>query len=552
MDIDTSFVPELQKAMQENPVTYLETWRDILKREFVALDTREEMRLDGNIHTPRRYFCTMPFNDYSDIDVALPREFLQNSWDAGSTRIDLAPTENGFCFCDDGCGMTQDIILHKLLALGGTYKQGDCTGGFGKAKELLYFCWPDYIVHSQNNLLLGMQNRFSLFTLPESLRRQGTASRIQLWNQDSEEFREIFQDRYVASSMTNPLWLKHAAEDFVGHCFGHCPVFISGKEAKQLVRENCLIENETAEMHLLSGNCAPGIFVSINGILMFHNWTVSQSCSLNFKGQSLDAVTSNRDACKPPYDKFLDEAKEFLRNNENIVQKIEEKNIRYEYRDSASYIQPLHNDSAPVTYATLVADVAEKVTDTSEPKVATFGNLTYNTVQADAEESYGFWSIDIPEAQKKEVKNFLQSKKLVKRFSEMARETLRIVSSAALKSDSSLLPNGLVLGLTFGPQEAGYYLEVSGDPACIALNPTFYLDDLNAKNYAAATLKLLHVCTHEMAHTVVSSHNEKFASVMWNLTKNIADIVPDACERIQQAGKNALRRHQEEQPLQPS
>src|SRR5262245_20842128 len=90
-------------------------------------------------------------NDYEDWRWALIREFMQNSIDCGSDRIEISVIEtNGstiLSVVNNGDPMTEDILVNKLLCLGGSGKNfQDAVGGFGKAKELLYCCHAGYSI----------------------------------------------------------------------------------------------------------------------------------------------------------------------------------------------------------------------------------------------------------------------------------------------------------------------------------------------------------------------------------------------------------------------
>ena len=106
-------------------------------------------------------FFGKAFNDYADWGWALVREFFQNSADAGSYDIHFVVSVDGngdtiLTVRNNGTPMTRDILVNKLLALGGSGKnfQGS-VGGFGKAKEILYFCHQGYTIHTGNLIVTG-------------------------------------------------------------------------------------------------------------------------------------------------------------------------------------------------------------------------------------------------------------------------------------------------------------------------------------------------------------------------------------------------------------
>src|SRR5436190_799274 len=101
-------------------------------------------------------FFRKSFNDYRDQWWAFAREILQNSLDCGSALIDIKiheyPDDNHTMavVMNNGEPMTREILVGKLLSLGSSGKDfhGGTVGGFGKAKEILYFAHKQYAIHS--------------------------------------------------------------------------------------------------------------------------------------------------------------------------------------------------------------------------------------------------------------------------------------------------------------------------------------------------------------------------------------------------------------------
>lgn len=93
-------------------------------------------------------------NDYADWVWAIVREYYQNSMDAKSsvinTYVDCVDGDTRLIVENDGLPMTEDILIGKLLSLGGSGKDfsGGSVGGFGKAKEILYYSHRSYVIES--------------------------------------------------------------------------------------------------------------------------------------------------------------------------------------------------------------------------------------------------------------------------------------------------------------------------------------------------------------------------------------------------------------------
>ncbi len=122
-------------------------------------------------------------NDYADFWWAFVREFMQNCMDAPrSSQIKVTISEEGdftyFTVWNNGASMSQDELLGKLLALGGSGKHFEGTvGGFGKAKEILYFCHAGYEIVTGGLRVEGCGSGYNLFEVKP---KKGTESRIKI------------------------------------------------------------------------------------------------------------------------------------------------------------------------------------------------------------------------------------------------------------------------------------------------------------------------------------------------------------------------------------
>src|SRR5262245_59367543 len=100
-------------------------------------------------------------NDYADWRWAVAKEFAQNCIDAaGCDHLNVqCYADNGTTIrtvTNNGDPMSQEILTGKLLALGGSGKNfAGTVGGFGKAKEILYFCHKEYTIHTGNLKVTG-------------------------------------------------------------------------------------------------------------------------------------------------------------------------------------------------------------------------------------------------------------------------------------------------------------------------------------------------------------------------------------------------------------
>jgi|GEM_PF-4709208 len=110
---------------------------------------------------------------YDRWESAFWRELLQNSRDAGATKIELSSEETTYsdpatgeglpavlCVCrDNGVGMDKETLKRAFFTLGGSMKPAGAVGGFGDAKELILTPWYRYEVRTRGLLAIGQHQR---------------------------------------------------------------------------------------------------------------------------------------------------------------------------------------------------------------------------------------------------------------------------------------------------------------------------------------------------------------------------------------------------------
>lgn len=131
--------------------------------------------------------------DYKDWRFALIRELIQNSVDAGSSRIKVTLEKSETCsllaVADNGCGMTQEVLKEKFLTLGGSHKKAGDIGGFGMAKMVIFSC-DAYIVDTGPYHVEGFGGNYVLEKRP-SQRVKGTSVQVKLSLEDYQSFSQI-------------------------------------------------------------------------------------------------------------------------------------------------------------------------------------------------------------------------------------------------------------------------------------------------------------------------------------------------------------------------
>ena len=194
---------------------------------------------------------------YSDWKTAFWREMLQNSIDAGSSRIDirLASQEDGLLisFDDNGCGMTRQVLEDVFFALGETTKTGiDTVGGFGRARILTCFAMDRYTIRTKNLLVEGSGSEYEISN-------DSPVSGCQFC---------IFTKDVGIHEMTCKL------ENVLQRSQIDCDVYINGvKWTKWMYRRAVARTLDCGSIHVNKSQSTLGyIHVRVNGLWMFDIW----------------------------------------------------------------------------------------------------------------------------------------------------------------------------------------------------------------------------------------------------------------------------------------
>lgn len=116
--------------------------------------------MKGSVVVDRQFFVKER-NNYSNWGLAFWRELFQNSCDANASHIDIqllkdADGMDRIIFTDNGSGMSRDVLMNVFFRLGATTKNtGFSTGGFGKARILICWSHPEYIIRSADFICKG-------------------------------------------------------------------------------------------------------------------------------------------------------------------------------------------------------------------------------------------------------------------------------------------------------------------------------------------------------------------------------------------------------------
>lgn len=319
------------------------------------------MSFENSIKIGPEFFAKAK-NDYADFAWALTREFFQNSMDApGSSRIDVEviTVEGGvtqMTVRNNGAPMTREILTEKLLSLGGSGKGFQGTvGGFGKAKEVLYFCHEWYKILTGKLVVEGSGAGYNLTEGSEEV--SGTSSTIRMTGDYTEKLVKAVK-RFAAFSQWDGTITLNGTE-------------LSCKLRKGSPRRE--FEWGTVYTNKTFKNV---VIVRVNGIPMFANWTeFDRTVIIELKGASVDTLTSNRDSLvwrfRGEFDRFLND----LITNKSRALKAQ--NPTYTHYDGAKYKaskESPERNAAKVNARSIVGDIGGTL-----PAVAAFAAGTGST-----------------------------------------------------------------------------------------------------------------------------------------------------------------------------
>jgi len=224
--------------------------------------------------------------DYTDWRFALAREFFQNCMDCGSTQIVVETSEaNGvtsLSVANNGDPMTQEILINKLLSLGSSGKNFEgTTGGFGKAKEILYFSHQSYRIHSGSLVVEGSGAAYDLQTDAEFF--HGTRSDI------------VIEGHHEAD-------LLSVIRKFIGFAQWDGVFVINGREERGDLKKGSPRRDLGFGMVYSNRSFSYQMVVRINGIPMFSKGISLDRCIVvELKGKSDEILTANRDGLLEPF-----------------------------------------------------------------------------------------------------------------------------------------------------------------------------------------------------------------------------------------------------------
>ena len=576
LELRPETIEEMKKSYNE--VDYMARWRALLEPYFQEMREVEKQPVAGKVYVPNSFFIQMPIQDYTNPTQALAREFLQNSLDAKADLLKISGTKENICIEDNGKGMDKETLLHKLLALGGSQKDEGSTGGFGKAKELLYFCWASYMVHSHEHLVFGYQGEYTYVELPQELKKRGTASFIETWH-DENVCKKAFADKYCPSKFKNGEGLLESFQGQTSKTRTKCSVFINNEKYATLnwgrkihAQDNMTIyRNKTGYDE---------ICVLVNGLHMFSTYSpdgAQGSFYVNFEGDSKELLSSNRDSLKNRYLEIFDswrnqlaadvismvneapeEVLSFFEDSheiekpqrEVVLAQIKQKhdnnflNIEEKISDDEVYLSETKSKENQ-GYLVAQEEVKTFTEEAQKPKAVFVRDDGRLVKEIRHNKSFaGYRAMAIETGKEHDAKRILAKKVNCEKFSRLIYEGLAACVDA-YEDIFGEYPK-LKYGLIFSWRTLGRFSS-KGTEKLILINPLDFenlFQEWNKQNVYTSITPLLHLCIHEVAHLAVSNHNEDFTSTMYKLTKKVYELHPYLEKQMANNALSPVRKHE--------
>lgn len=240
-------------------------------------------------------------NDYRDWKWAIAREFMQNCGDAPNCDYisvtiddvgrDMAPWATKLVVENNGDPMSQEILTGKLLALGGSGKNcaGGAVGGFGKAKEVLYFLHEEYEIVTGGLRVRGSGAGYDLDTVEPIL---GTRSTVTLTDKLADQLAGHFRTFITLSQWRGTFVLKVNGKEEVIETR-----LCKGRGRKDMDFGRIYTNSDHANL----------MVVRIGGMPMFTRHVGYKGCVvLELNGKSSEVMQSSRDGLKWEFGNQLD------------------------------------------------------------------------------------------------------------------------------------------------------------------------------------------------------------------------------------------------------
>lgn len=294
-----------------------------------------EVLLTGRMSYTPEYFHKAAAS-YADWRSAWWREALQNSVDAGATEIELKSAmsfgdhEGAYVLSvtDNGSGMSQDTLVDRFLAFGGSQKASDAVGGFGKAKELLILPWVCWSMASRDLHAHGVAMDWTL----ERATDTGHTKLEVVMAGPSDRQTHCWAARGVLRRSHLPgvrVTVQEGSSE---------PETVQGVEVGEFIREFSF-----GKLYLCNATALESfLLVRVKGLFMhsqylFTSLPAGKTLVLEVSTPSTETFTDNRDALLPSFKKELDKFVQEYSVDQRSALKDQSKLERFKFKGTGSF-----------------------------------------------------------------------------------------------------------------------------------------------------------------------------------------------------------------------
>lgn len=467
-----------------------------------------------------RDFFKNATRDYECPVFAWVREIFQNSADApGCRNITVTIKEVGGTayveVTNDGSPMDKRILTQKLLALGGSEKAAGAVGGFGKAKELLYFCQKNWNIRTGSYQADGCGGSYELTNIKKF---DGTISSVHT----------IFPVSEIKEAFNKVITLSNWKGKFT----------VDGKVVTERLHNGFYRKSWNWGHVYTNRQSANRLVVRIGGIPMFSRYCDYKKGTVvvELVGSSVDTLTSNRDSLV--YDNRLD--------LDALIQSIAvDKRSAFKWtrwirevfagEEIGVNVNRVSNQTSGGRFAGIVAtalNVAPSVRSSNSPEVA--GTQPVDTTPVELPTFSNDRNVSV--SHRFVVKNGLHKSCGRQRavptkftptedFSPYSRKLTTYwikLLTALYKLDNREGKFGV--GFVFDDETMAQH-ETSGDETTFLINPTVMKGDLfqSRFHFTKDKAKLISYAAHEYAHVSCGQHDEDYAAELTRVMELVVE-----------------------------
>lgn len=483
--------------------------------------------------------------DYWRWPEAWVREAFQNACDSGATEIDFSfvktsDSEIHAKIYDNGCGMTNDTLVKKLLSLGESGKNFDgSVGGFGKAKEILFFAQNRYIIStsykglSDTLIVTGAGGDYEITSAPNHDGISGTKIDVMLdveKHNNINKFIDVAKTIIMRSAFSGKATVN--GEEIIGRT-------LVTEEIRQFSFGKLFKANRPSSLYI------GGILIRVKGSPMFTSCVsnLEYDVVLELNEGNSNTLTSNRDqlasSISTEFSNFvehltIDKASALLKQAKKMTLFIGRKN-KPKKNDSISFVQ----DNS-ITSDLFVSNAASISTDSS---------INVNGVLLNSTEKPKF---DVKENEKQEVdmvfgeteKTYLQYVSVVEKIparwevTSDSKNVKWLLEAWEIAIDEccklcNQTGTGFITGFVFEEKtEALYSSQDNGGMVAFLINPVNTGFKMKFRKTKEGCAELLALAAHEVIHINQYYHDEYFASAFTKLMKAVISNSNSICNKM--------------------